>query len=96
MASKTGKTFKKNASELFLSEEQEAPEKAVTPVMQNKGDVTISPWEEIRPQSKSIRLQVLIRPATKEALKKEADQKGCSVNELINNVLEDHIRKGAK
>lgn len=43
-------------------------------------------------QTKSVRLQSLIKPWIKEALKKEADENGESVNEMLNIILTEHFR----
>lgn len=40
-------------------------------------------------ETKSKRLQLLIRPSTYDAIKNKSDQTGESVNELINKALED-------
>ena len=42
-------------------------------------------------ETKSKRLQLLIKPSTHEKLKSIADQKNISVNELINKILENYI-----
>ena len=44
-------------------------------------------------ETKSERLQLLIQPTTKAALKELAAAKSISVNELINMVLKDYINK---
>lgn len=44
-------------------------------------------------ETKSRRLQVLIRPSTLDSLKKIAKRKQTSVNDLINILLEEAIRK---
>ena len=46
-------------------------------------------------ETKSVRLQLLIRPRTNKALAKEAKKRRISKNELINQILEEHT-KGAK
>lgn len=42
-------------------------------------------------ETKSKRVQLLIKPSTHEKLKSIAIEKNISVNELINNILESHI-----
>lgn len=42
-------------------------------------------------ESKSARTQILLRPTTKEALRKAAEAQGISLNELINTVLDNYI-----
>lgn len=45
------------------------------------------------PEAKSRRMQILIRPSLYEALKAAADEEYLSVNELINEILTDAIKK---
>ena len=77
-------------------------QKAANPTMQ-----FISPPEEEKPQqhqgegwrdhvageTKSRRLQLLLTPSLYEAVKEEAEQRGLSVNEIINLILKDAMRK---
>jgi predicted HicB family RNase H-like nuclease len=42
-------------------------------------------------EAKSVRMQLLVRPRTKEALTSIAKEAGISVNELINRILENFI-----
>lgn len=55
------------------------------------------PSEIIKPlkraESKSKRLQLLIKPSLHSLLKDEADQQRTSVNNLINEILEKELRK---
>lgn len=80
----------KNVNDLFLSqllseEEQEAAQEATKPA-----EIPA----EIR-ETKSDRLQLLIRPSVNKALAKEAKRRRISKNELISQILEEHT-KGAK
>ena len=45
---------------------------------------------------KSVRLQLLIRPTTKSGLKRIADDRGQSLNDLINQVLEEYTERNSK
>ena len=45
-------------------------------------------------EARSERIQLLVRPTTREQLKAEADKAGQSLNEYVNNILEDYLRKG--
>ena len=76
-----GKNFKKDTASLFLSE---APEPEQTGQEVPRGYKLVK-------ESKSGRINLLVRPSTKEALKEEADRRGISTNELINKILEDYI-----
>ena len=42
-------------------------------------------------EAKSVRMHLLVRPRTKEALTSIAKEAGISVNELINRILENFI-----
>lgn len=74
-------------------------QKAANPTLQ-----FITPPEEEKPQgeswrdhvageTKSRRLQLLLTPSLYEAVKEEAEQRGLSVNEIINLILKDAMRK---
>lgn len=45
------------------------------------------------PEAKSERMQLLIRPTTKQALVAIAEDTELSLNELVNRILEDFIYK---
>ena len=47
-------------------------------------------WKLVR-EAKSERLQLLVRPTTKDALTEIAKEAGISVNELVNRILENFI-----
>lgn len=82
------KDFKKNTAELFISaaEEQEAPQ---------QDSVSIPKGYKLVKENKSQRMQLLVRPAIKEALKAEAEAQGLSMNDLANNIFEEYLeRKG--
>lgn len=83
------KDFKKTAAEIFITgagELQEAQEAPAGPQEDKRTERAGKPA-----QTKSERLQLLIRPATKKALQDEARSRGVSVNELINSILEEHL-----
>jgi hypothetical protein len=51
-------------------------------------------WRDhVAGETKSRRLQLLLTPSLYEAVKEEAEQRGLSVNEIINLILKDAIRK---
>ena len=85
------KNFKKNTAELFISaadEPQEAPQ-------QIQEGVNIPKGYKLVKENKSERMQLLVRPALKEAIKKEAEAQGLSMNELVNGIFEEYLeRKG--
>ena len=85
------KDFKKNVAESFISaaEEQEAPQQ-----MQDTG-VTIPKGYKLVKENKSERMQLLVRPALKDAIRAEAEAQGLSMNDLVNNIFEEYLeRKG--
>lgn len=85
------KDFKKNTAELFISTaEQEAPAASE----REQGAAIPKGYKLVR-ENKSERMQLLIRPTLKEAIKKEAQAQGVSMNDLINNIFEEYLeRKG--
>lgn len=52
-------------------------------------------WKLVR-EAKSERMQLLVRPATKEALTAIATKSEISVNELVNRILEAFIDESAE
>lgn len=46
---------------------------------------------QLIPEFKSDRMQLLLRPQTKEGVRKAAEKIGISMNELINRILEDWL-----
>jgi predicted DNA binding CopG/RHH family protein len=85
------KNFKKNTAELFISaadEPQEAPQTA-------QEGFSIPKGYRLAKEYKSERMQLLVRPALKEAIKQEAEAQGLSMNELVNTIFEEYLeRKG--
>ncbi len=86
------KDFKKNTAELFISaaEEQEAPQQ-----MQDTG-ANIPKGYKLVKENKSERMQLLIRPTLKDAIRKEADAQGLSMNDLVNNIFEEYLERKGK
>lgn len=78
-----------NAAELFFSStklQQEAPQDP-------QGGFSIPKGYKLTKESKSVRMALLVRPATKDAIKKAADLQGLSMNDLINQVLEEYLER---
>lgn len=87
------KDFKKNPAEIFISaaEEQETPQQ-----MQDTG-VTIPKGYKLVKENKSQRMQLLVRPTLKDAIRAEAEaQGGISMNDLVNNILEEYLERKGK
>lgn len=77
------KSFKKNTAELFISSAAEDP----------KESVAIPKGYKLVKENKSERMQLLVRPALKEAIKKAAAAQGLSMNDLVNNIFEEYIER---
>lgn len=86
------KDFKKNTAVLFIiaAEEQEAPQQ-----MQDTGE-TIPKGYKLVKENKSQRMQLLVRPTLKDAIKAEADAQGLSMNDLVNNIFEEYLERQGK
>ena len=82
------KSFKKNAAELFIS----TPEAPEAPEAIQEG-VTVPKGYKLVRENKSARMQLLVRPTTKEAIKKIADMDGVSMNDLVNSIFEEYIER---
>lgn len=50
-------------------------------------------WKLTR-EARSERIQLLVRPSTKDKLKAEADRQHRSLNEYVNDILEQYIERG--
>ena len=78
-----------NAAETFFPDDpiEEAPAtgEAITPTKAKRQKMAVIT------ERKSARLQLLIRPSTKDALRMIAESRGQSVNDLINEVLENFV-----
>lgn len=68
--------------------EAQAPAKEIDP-----GNIVIPDGYKLVRESKTERLQILIRPAAHAALKRIAKAEGVSKNEIINNLIEDYIKQ---
>lgn len=85
------KDFKKNTAELFISSaDQEAT--------QEKAEVSIDQYKppkgyKLIREYKSERMQLLVRPTLKEAMKKEAKKQGLSMNDLANTIFEEYLER---
>ncbi len=89
MASKFSKATRKNPTETFLSTAEEPKEEAKAPAQ----DLAIPEGYKLVKESKSERLQLLIRPTTKKRLKVEAIAQGVSVNDLVSTILEEYLER---
>ena len=86
------KDFKKNTAELFISAAEDPPAPS-----EQTGGAAIPKGYKLVKENKSERMQLLIRPTLKEDIKKEAAaQGGISMNDLINNILEEYLERKGK
>lgn len=87
------KDFKKNPAEMFISaaeEQQEAPQDA------QAAGFTIPKGYRLEKDYKSERMQLLVRPATKKAIRALAAEQGLSMNDLVNNIFEEYLERQGK
>lgn len=84
--------FKKNTAELFISgaeKPQEAPKTA-------QEDMIIPKGYKLVKENKSERMQLLVRPLIKAAIKEEAAARGVSMNDLVNDIFEEYLERIGK
>ena len=90
-------TFKKNVTEEFFADAQPEAIQEEAPIEYRsleKAKQLLPPGYSIKKENKTERLQLLVRPATKESLKKIAKAKGnISINELANIIFEEFIER---
>lgn len=79
-----------NPTKQFISTPE--PEEEPQPVEENTPKVS-STRTKISKETKSRRLQLLIRPSVYQAIKDMAEQEETSINNLINSILMDAVRK---
>lgn len=80
------KDFKTNAAEFFISS---ADEQQVNP---DTDSTALPEGYRILKPVKNQRMQLLVRSATKEGIKRAADAQGISMNELINNIIDEYLK----
>lgn len=85
------KDFKRNTAELFISAADEALETPATPTEQT--GAAIPKGYRLAKEYKSERMYLLVRPTTKDAIKKAAAAQGVSMNDLINQLLDEYAER---
>ena len=95
------KNFKKAPSEFFItaSEAGDDPKQEAPKTRKKKEALdgyNIPRGYKLTKEARSERIQLLVRPSSKELLKADADKAGKSLNEFVNDILEDYLRKGGK
>ena len=95
MASK--KTFKNPATNFISTAEPEAEVKTgsetQTTFIVPEGYKLVPENVKVVQEAKTIRAQILIRPSTRDALKKFAKENGTSMNDVINNAIEEYLER---
>jgi predicted HicB family RNase H-like nuclease len=82
------KNFKNPAMQFISTADAEEQQEA-----QQQEGVTIPKGYKLVKENKSERMQLLVRPATKEAIKKAAAAQGLSMNDLVNNILDEYAER---
>ena len=92
------KNFKTDPTTFFMSEPASAPDQT-TAQPQNQDQTSAAPDQfsvpmgyKIVQESKSRRLQLLVRPSVLAALRRICDAEGTSVNEKINQLIESYVK----
>lgn len=99
---------KKNfrTSNSFFSQEEQKPTRTKLPKGMKPVNTDPEPTEERRsapnipegyklvPESKSKRLQLLVKPSTHEKLKNLAKAEDLSINEIANRAIENYLKGG--
>lgn len=78
-----------NVTNMFLSDEEITPQE----IGIKDPDFQIPAGYRIVKEAKTHRMQLVIRPSTKEQLRKTAAADGISVNEWINRAIEKELYK---
>lgn len=87
------KDFKTSAADMFITASEEPKPKTKRKATTPKAEAPIvARGFQVVPEYKKERLQLLLKPSTKEDLKRIAQEDGVSVNELINRILEDYTK----
>lgn len=92
----TAKKDFKTPAEAFISaaDEEKAPEEKKKTVTRKKTPaVDVPKGYRLVKEGKSVRMTIIVRPATKEALADEALYQSRSVNDLINEILEKYLER---
>lgn len=90
------KSFKTNPAEMFMSIPEDKPQ-TTEERMKALGIEKLPIGSEygVIPEKKSERMQLLVRPSVKEAIKKLAQEKDLSMNDLINQIFIEYIERQA-
>lgn len=89
------KQFKKNTAEMFITDTDEAP---ATPSTDDGMTFSykVPAGYRLQKEYKSERMQLLVRPLTKKLIKEQAAELGLSMNDLVNNILDEYVERNIK
>lgn len=87
------KSFKTPAEMFISGAEQTAQEYQAKPAQDAEQGFTIPKGYRLAKEYKTERMQLLVRPTTKEAIKKAAAAQGVSMNDLINQLLDEYAER---
>ena len=85
------KNFKNPAMQFISTADAEEQQEA-----QQQEGVTIPKGYKLVKENKSQRMQLLVRPTLKDAIKAEAAAQGLSMNDLVNNIFEEYLERQGK
>lgn len=85
------KNFKNPAIQFISTADAEEQQEA-----QQQESFTIPKGYRLEKDYKSERMQLLVRPATKEAIRALAAEQGLSMNDLVNNIFEEYLERQGK
>lgn len=91
------KDFKKNPAEMFMSAASDPLGADAEENMDQEEDpaagLVIPKGYKLTKETKSERMQLLVRPTLKAELKAEAAAQGLSMNDLVNNIFEEYLKE---
>lgn len=92
------KDFKKNPAAMFMSVASEDlagadAEEKMDQVEDPAAGLVIPKGYKLTKETKSERMQLLVRPTLKAELKAEAAAQGLSMNDLANNIFEEYMKE---
>lgn len=98
-----GKSFKKTTEsfisspvefeEVKLPEQEEEQKQPGEPTLEEIKKMALAKGYQLKQESKTARLQILITPSNKERIRKVAARERLSVNELLNQIIDEYLRK---
>lgn len=91
------KSFKKNTAEMFLTAEPEEVLElsGTTPAADPGESLQIPDGYKLVPETKSERLQLLLKPSIKKGLQKAAHEEYTSMNDLANDIFAEYLERRA-